>query len=159
MMDRRKLVARYVAADILGSALAWTLFYLYRKAYLEPIKFGHDVPLDLDANYVKGLVLIPLFWFGLYTMIGGYREIHGRYRIMELGQTLLISFLGVVVIFFLLLLDDQVANYKYYYSSFIALFLLHFGISFLLRFMLTSSTVRKVHDRRIGFNTILIGGN
>jgi len=78
---------------------------------------------------------------------------------MELGQTLLISFLGVVVIFFLLLLDDQVANYKYYYSSFIALFLLHFGISFLLRFMLTSSTVRKVHDRRIGFNTILIGGN
>ncbi|MBK9763121.1 MAG: sugar transferase [Flavobacteriales bacterium] len=158
-MDRRKLVARYVAADILGSALAWTLFYLYRKAYLEPIKFGHDVPLDLDANYVKGLVLIPLFWFGLYTMIGGYREIHRRYRIMELGQTLLISFLGVVVIFFLLLLDDQVANYKYYYSSFIALFLLHFGISFLLRFMLTSSTVRKVHDRRIGFNTILIGGN
>nr|MBP7155623.1 sugar transferase [Flavobacteriales bacterium] len=93
------------------------------------------------------------------TMIGGYREIHRRYRIMELGQTLLISFLGVVVIFFLLLLDDQVANYKYYYSSFIALFLLHFGISFLLRFMLTSSTVRKVHDRRIGFNTILIGGN
>jgi len=159
MMDRRKLVAKYVAADILGSALAWTLFYLYRKVYLEPIKFGHAVPLDLDANYVKGLVLIPLFWFGLYTMIGGYREIYRRYRIMELGQTLLISLLGVVVIFFLLLLDDQVANYRYYYSSFIALFLLHFGISFFLRFMLTSATVRKVHDRRIGFNTILIGGN
>jgi len=152
-------VAKYVAADILGSALAWTLFYLYRKVYLEPIKFGHAVPLDLDANYVKGLVLIPLFWFGLYTMIGGYREIYRRYRIMELGQTLLISLLGVVVIFFLLLLDDQVANYRYYYSSFIALFLLHFGISFFLRFMLTSATVRKVHDRRIGFNTILIGGN
>lgn len=159
MMDRRRLVARYVAADILGSALAWTLFYLYRKAYLEPIKFGHAVPLDLDANYVKGLVLIPLFWFGLYTMIGGYREIYRRYRIMELGQTLLISLMGVVVIFFLLLLDDQVANYTYYYRSFIALFLLHFGISFFLRFMLTSATVRKVHDRRIGFNTILIGGN
>ena len=152
-------MAKYVAADILGSALAWTLFYLYRKVYLEPIKFGHAVPLDLDANYVKGLVLIPLFWFGLYTMIGGYREIYRRYRIMELGQTLLISLLGVVVIFFLLLLDDQVANYRYYYSSFIALFLLHFGISFFLRFMLTSATVRKVHDRRIGFNTILIGGN
>lgn len=159
MMDRRRLVARYVAADILGSALAWTLFYLYRKAYLEPIKFGHAVPLDLDANYVKGLVLIPLFWFGLYTMIGGYREIHRRYRIMELGQTLLISLLGVVVIFFVLLLDDEVANYTYYYRSFIALFLLHFGISFFLRFMLTSATVRKVHNRRIGFNTILIGGN
>ncbi|HRH70472.1 MAG: sugar transferase [Flavobacteriales bacterium] len=159
MTSRRALVARYVVADLFGSALAWTLFYLYRKVYLEPIKFQYAVPVELDANYVKGLILIPLFWFGLYTMIGGYREIHRRYRILELGQTLLISLLGVVVIFFVLLLDDEVANYTYYYRSFLALFLLHFGISFLLRFLLTSGTVRKVHDRRIGFNTVLVGGN
>ncbi|MCB0771399.1 MAG: sugar transferase [Flavobacteriales bacterium] len=158
-MDRRFLVARYVLADLIGSALAWTLFYAYRKLHLEPIKFGYAIPLDFDANYFKGLVLVPLFWFGLYTMIGGYREIHRRYRIMELGQTLLISLIGVVVIFFVLLLDDEVANYTYYYRSFAALFLLHFGISFLLRFLLTSSTVRKVHDRVIGFNTVLVGGN
>ncbi len=158
-MDRRLMVARYVLADLFGSALAWTLFYLYRKVYLEPIKFGYTVPIDFDPNFIKGLVLIPLFWFGLYTMIGGYREIYRRYRILELGQTLLISLMGVVVIFFVLLLDDEVANYTYYYRSFFALFVLHFGISFLLRFLLTSSTVRKVHDRRIGFNTVLVGGN
>ncbi|MEZ4738485.1 MAG: sugar transferase [Flavobacteriales bacterium] len=159
MMDRRLLVARYVLADLLGSALAWSLFYVYRKMHLEPIKFGYAVPIEFDANFYKGLVLVPLFWFGLYTMIGGYREINRRYRIMELGQTLLISLIGVIVIFFLLLLDDEVANYTYYYQSFLALFLLHFGISFLLRFFLTSSTVRKVHDRIIGFNTVLVGGN
>jgi len=159
MIDRRKQVAKYVAADLVGSAMAWTLFYLYRKAYLEPIKFGYEVPLTLDMNYVKGLVVIPLFWFGLYTIVGGYRDILRRYRIKELGQTLLISLIGVVVIFFVLLLDDEVAGYQYYYRSFLALFLLHFGITFLLRFALTSSTVRKVHDRVIGFNTVLVGGN
>lgn len=159
MTDRRLLVARYVLADLVGSAVAWTLFYLYRKLVLEPIKFGYAVPVELDANYLKGLIVIPLFWFGLYTIMGGYREIHRRYRILELGQTLLISFIGVVVIFFVLLLDDEVANYTYYYRSFLALFGLHFGINFLLRFLLTSATVRKVHDRRIGFNTVLVGGN
>ena len=153
------MVAWYVLADLVGSATAWTLFYLYRKTVLEPIKFGYDVPVMFDTNYYKGLILVPLFWFGLHTMIGGYREIHRRYRILELGQTLLISLLGVVVIFFVLLLDDEVANYTYYYRSFLALFILHFGISFLLRFLLTSATVRKVHDRRIGFNTVLVGGN
>jgi hypothetical protein len=78
-----------------------------------------------------------------------------------LGQTLLISIIGVVVIFFVLLLDDEVANYRctYYYRSFIALFTLHFGITFVLRFLLTSRTVRQVHGRVIGFNTILVGGN
>jgi exopolysaccharide biosynthesis polyprenyl glycosylphosphotransferase len=159
MNDRRIQVAKYVAADLLGSAAAWTLFYLYRKAYLEPIKFGYEVPLTLDANFYKGLVIIPLFWFGMYTIIGGYREIFRRYRIKELGQTLLISLIGVIVIFFVLLLDDEVAGYQYYYRSFLALFLLHFSITCLLRFVLTSRTVSKVHNRIIGFNTVLVGGN
>lgn len=159
MTGKRTQVAKYVVADLFGSALAWTLFYLYRKVVLEPIKFHYAVPVEFDANYYKGLVLIPLFWFGLYTMMGGYRDIFRRYRILELGQTLLISAIGVVVIFFLLLLDDEVANYTYYYRSFLALFALHFSISFTLRYLLTSATVRKVHDRRIGFNTVLVGGN
>ena len=79
-MEKRTQVSRYVAADILGSALAWTLFYLYRKAYLEPIKFGYEIPLTLDQNFYKGLILVPLFWFGLYTIIGGYRDIFRRHR-------------------------------------------------------------------------------
>jgi exopolysaccharide biosynthesis polyprenyl glycosylphosphotransferase len=159
MMGRREQVAKYVASDLLGSAAAWTLFYLYRKAYLEPIKFGQAIPIELDANFYKGLVLIPLFWFGLYTIIGGYRDIFRRFRIKELGQTLLISLIGVVLIFFVLLLDDQVAGYRYYYRSFLALFGLHFALTFIPRFLLTSGTVRRVHDRRIGFNTVLVGGN
>ena len=159
MMNRRAQVARYVAADLLGSAAAWTLFYLYRKAYLEPIKYGYPVPIQLDANYLKGLVLIPLFWFGLYTIIGGYRDIFRRFRTKELGQTLLISVIGVLLIFFVLLLDDEVASYRYYYRSFLALFGLHFALTFIPRFLLTSATVRRVHDRRIGFNTVLVGGN
>lgn len=159
MISKRAMVALYVLADLVSSAAAWTLFYLYRKAVLEPVKFGYKVPLEFDTNYYKGLVLIPLFWFGLFTVMGGYREIHRRYRIMELGQTLLISFIGVVIIFFVLLLDDEVAGYTYYYRSFLTLFGLHFGINFLFRFILTSNTVRRVHDRIIGFNTILVGGN
>ena len=159
MMDRRIQVAKYVLADVLGSAIAWTLFYAYRKVYLEPIKFGHEVPLTFDANFYKGLVFVPLFWFGLYTVVGGYRDIYRRFRTKELGQTLMITVIGVVVIFFLLLLDDQVASYKYHYRSFLALFALHFTATFLPRFVLTSLTVHRVHDRRIGFNTVLIGGN
>ncbi|MEZ4806955.1 MAG: sugar transferase [Flavobacteriales bacterium] len=158
-MERKGQVAKYVISDLVGSGLAWTLFYIYRKAYLEPIKFHTEVALTFDTNYYMGLVLVPLFWFGLYTVTGGYRDIFRRYRTKELGQTVLISLIGVMVIFFVLLLDDEVASYKYYYRSFLALFILHFTFTFIPRFLLTSATVRKVHDRRIGFNTILIGGN
>lgn len=159
MTGRRALIALYVLADVAGAAIAWTLFFAYRKVVLEPIKQGAAVPLEWDANYFKGLALIPLFWFGLYTVVGGYREVHRRYRTKELGQTLLVTLVGVLVIFFVLLLDDQVPSARYHVRSFIALFVLHFSITFPLRFLITSTTVRKVHDRRIGFNTVLVGGN
>ncbi len=158
-MNKRLVVALYVLADLFGSALAWTMFYLFRKAYLEPRKYGYAVPVELDNNYWIGLALIPLFWVGLYLIIGGYADILRRFRIKELGQTLLITLIGTMVIFFLLLLDDVVANYRYYYQSFMVLFGLHFGITFILRFILTSRTVRRVHNREIGFNTLLVGGN
>ncbi|MFZ1693310.1 MAG: sugar transferase [Flavobacteriales bacterium] len=159
MSARRLQVAKYVIADVVGAAAAWTLFFIYRKVVLEPMKHGIEMPIDLDANYFKGLVLVPLFWFGLYTAIGGYRDVFRRFRTKELGQTLLVTTIGVLVIFFVLLLDDEVPSPSYHYRSFLALFLLHFGITFPLRFLITSATVRKVHQRRIGFNTVLVGGN
>jgi exopolysaccharide biosynthesis polyprenyl glycosylphosphotransferase len=157
--NRGRQVLRYVLADVVSAALAWTLFYYFRKAYLEPIKFQYAIPIHFDGNYFVGLALIPLFWLCLYTVIGGYSDIYRRYRTKELGQTMLISLIGVMVIFFVLLLDDVVADYRYYYQSFLALFVLHFGITFLFRFILTSRTVKHVHDRKIGFNTVLVGGN
>ncbi len=158
-MERRAQVTLYVISDLLSAATAWTLFYLYRKKVLEPLTFGYAVPVELDRNYAIGLIAVPLFWLGLYTMIGGYSDIFRRHRTKELGQTLLISLIGVVVIFFVLLLDDQVPDATYLARSFAVLFGLHFGLTLLPRFLLTSRTVRMVHDRRIGFNTLLVGGN
>ena len=158
-MNKRAQVAKYVVADLVSAAVAWTLFYLFRKLYMEPAKFHHSVPVAFDTNYWSGLVLIPVFWCGLYVVIGGYSDILRRFRIKELGQTLLISFIGTLVIFFVLLLDDTVANFRYYYRSFGVLFGLHFLLNFILRFILTSRTVRRVHGREIGFNTLLVGGN
>lgn len=159
MMHRRLQVAKYVLADIVGSAIAWTFFFAYRKEFLEPLKLGYTPEWQFDGNYLKGLLIVPLFWFGLYTVVGGYSEIYRRFRTKELGQTLFVSVLGVLVIFFVLLLDDEVAGTRYHIRSLLTLFAIQFGITFPLRFLLTSRTVRKVHDRRIGFNTILIGGN
>ena len=158
-MNKRAQTAKYVVADLVAAATAWTLFYLFRKIYMEPAKFHYKVPISFDNNYWIGLMLIPIFWCGLYLVIGGYSDIFRRFRIKELGQVSLISFIGTLVIFFVLLLDDTVANFRYYYRSFVVLFGLHFTLNFALRFMLTSRTVRRVHNREIGFNTLLVGGN
>ena len=158
-MGKRSQTMLYVAADLVATAIAWTLFFLFRKIYLEPLKFHYPVAVELDDRYWLGLLVLPIFWVLLFVMIGGYSDIFRRFRIKELGQTLMISLIGSIVIFFALLLDDTIASPTYYYQSFGVLFGLNFILLFLFRFLLTSRTVRRVHDRRIGFNTLLIGGN
>jgi exopolysaccharide biosynthesis polyprenyl glycosylphosphotransferase len=158
-MGRKGQVRLYVMADLLASALAWTGFFLFRKLYMEPLKFGHPVQVEFDQRYWLGMAVIPVFWSGLFLVIGGYSDIYRRFRTKELGQTLLVTLIGSMVIFFALVLDDTVPAQAYMLRSFLALFGLNFLFLFTFRILLTSRTVRRVHRRKIGFNTLLVGGN
>ncbi|MCB0429655.1 MAG: sugar transferase [Flavobacteriales bacterium] len=158
-MNRTLQVLKYVLADLVAAALAWGLFYMYRKKVIEPQKFGHEIPVQVDQTFIIGLICIPIFWLILYTVVGSYRDIYRKSRLKELAQTLWTSFLGVLTIFFALILDDEVASYKSYYRSFLFLLTLHFTLTFLLRFILTSITSYRIKHRKIGFPTILIGSN
>jgi len=39
-MNKALQTFKYVFADYISASLAWSLFYLYRKFYIEPDKFG-----------------------------------------------------------------------------------------------------------------------
>lgn len=158
-MNKKRQVAKYVIADLLSAALAWSLFFLFRKSIHDP-----DIQADLgqiyaDANYYIGVAVIPFFWLTLYLMAGTYRRIYRKSRLKELGQTLTITLIGVIIIFFGLILDDIVVSYRNYYTSFLVLFCLHFGITYPLRLIITSITAYKIHHKKIGFNTVIVGSN
>lgn len=158
-MNKKLQVFKYVFADILAAALAWTLLFIYRKKVLESEFFGYPIEVRFDDNYFLGLVLVPLFWIVIHAMAGHYYNIFRRYRIKEFTQVFVVSIFGVLIIFFTLLLDDELGHYSRYYKSLIFLFSVHFGLTLLLRLILTSRTVYLVQSRKIGFNTIMVGGN
>jgi exopolysaccharide biosynthesis polyprenyl glycosylphosphotransferase len=88
-----------------------------------------------------------------------YKDVFRKSRLRELSQTFFISLIGTIILFFIVILDDEIITYKTYYQSFFVLFSLHFLFTFSLRFILVSRTVHKVHNRIIGFNTLLVGSN
>ena len=158
-MNKKTQVFKYVILDFLAATIAWSLFFIYRKFVVDPNIFQHLNLVFEDNNFYLGITLIPLFWLVLYILVGTYRKIYRKSRLKELGQTLLITLIGVIVIFFALILDDIIISYKSYYQSFIVLFGLHFFITYSFRLILTSITVRKIHKKIIGFNTIIVGSN
>ncbi len=152
-MNRKLQVSKYLIGDFLAAVLAWGAFYSYRKLYIE------RVALEFDEKFYIGIVIIPLFWLGLYAITGIYTSIYRKSRLKELGQTIFLSLIGVLIIFFAILLDDEVASYKQYYKTFLALFSFHFIFTYIPRFFLTSATAYRIHNRIIGFNTLLVGSN
>jgi len=150
---------KYIFADYISAALAWTLFYVYRKFYIEPDKFGILPEKIFDSQYTIGIIILPLCWILTYYLTGIYKNIFRKSRINELAHTFTTSIIGVTFIFFSILLDDFVSNYKAYYKVFVVLFLLHFFITAIFRFILTTITILKINKGIIGFNTVIIGSN
>ncbi len=158
-MNKRLQALKYVFFDILSAALAWAVFYIFRKKYIEHYKNWAEIQLSLNEKFYLGLLFIPIFWFAFYLLLGTYKDIYRKSRLKEFGQTFIVTLIGVLVLFFTLILDDTIVVYKDYYFSFLVLFFLHFILTSLSRFVLSSITAHKVHNRIIGFPTLMIGCN
>jgi exopolysaccharide biosynthesis polyprenyl glycosylphosphotransferase len=158
-MNRRLQVTKYVILDWLAAFIAWSLFYFFRKQWEVPDLLSHLNLIFDDRQFWLGIIVVPVIWLVLYVMIGAYRRIYRKARLKELGQTFIITLIGVTLIFFVLILDDVILTYRSYYQSFLVLFFLHFTFTYAFRLLLTTVTVRKVHSGRLGFNTVIIGSN
>ncbi|MBQ0016619.1 MAG: sugar transferase [Bacteroidales bacterium] len=141
----------------MASLTSWIAFFTFRKSHIETNGLHTIQQLTGDQNFWIGIAIIPLCWLLLYQVMGSYRCVLRKARLPELGQTLLATLIGVIVIFFAFMLDDAVSVYTDYYFDFVFLFVTHFLITYLPRLCLTTHTVRKIHQKKIGFNTLMIG--
>ncbi|OGX87018.1 polyprenyl glycosylphosphotransferase [Hymenobacter glacialis] len=156
---RRYQYAKLVAADFGAALLAWMCFFLLRKYLLNELTGYHFNSVAL-LNLTSSALAIAIFWTVLYVLIGEYRDIYRKSRLSEIIRLARVSLLGAVVIFFVLLLDDEgVVNYRLYYKTISAYFLLHFTITAVLRTWAVSSVQRQIRKGRISFPTLLVGSN
>ncbi|MBC7124715.1 MAG: sugar transferase [Bacteroidales bacterium] len=156
-MNKKKQAFRYLLFDVAGSALAWTLFNLYRKRVIESNLFGIDIRFSPDYKFYLGLVFFTLFWVSMFGLVGLYHDPYRKSRLREFGASLTITIIGTVVLFFVLLIDDYVVAYQNYYKILLAMFLLVFALTYLPRLVITTQTIHRIHNRKIGYPTIIVG--
>ncbi len=159
-MDKRLQriqLAKNVLFDYLAAVLAW-VFYL---GYLV-INNGFYVhvlteELRKGGTLLFGLLIIPGFWLALYYLSGAYNSIFRQSRLGQFGHTLLTSLIGVLVIYFVILLNQEANLIKGHYQSLLVLLLVHIFFTASFRFILSTNVIRRINNREIGFNTIIIG--
>jgi len=158
-MNNKLQVLKYLISDYLAAIAAWTIFYVFRKVYIEQHLLQYEIDVIFNFKYFVGLILIPIFWISLYYITGEYKNVYRKSRLQELWSTFILTIVGVLVIFFTLILDDVIASYKSYYLLFSVLLCAHFILTYFPRLAITTNTINKIRNNVISFNTIFIGGN
>ena len=158
-INKPRQTFRYVLLDWIASVVTWSIFFCFRKT-LEPVNAFEDFSIVYeDKNFWIGIIVIPFAWLVLYMLSGFYQKVYFKSRVRELGQTILVTLIGAIVLFFAIILDDNITNYRYYYTLFAILYLLQFTLTYIGRLTITSITAKKIHNGELGFNTLIIGSN
>jgi len=160
-MQRYKKIAitSFVLSDYFTALLAWASFFVYRKLIIEGADYSAGLLSILDVKFLYGILFIPLCWLLAYLLFGTYTDVYRKSRLAELYRTLGASLAGAIVIFFVLLLDDVVIDYRNYYKSFTVLFTFHFLFTFTGRFIILNKAKSQLEKGKIGYSTLIIGGN
>ncbi len=155
--QRRTELVIYRVFDFLSAMLAWFLFFIFRKRIESP---GIELSQILaDNKLYYGLLLIPTCWILLYTIFERHRDIYRFSRSSTFMTTLTLSFAGVLMLFFTVLIDDQVFDYTSYLQPFLRLFVLHFGITVIVRMLYLTYAKHRLKSGLVSYKTIIIGGN
>jgi exopolysaccharide biosynthesis polyprenyl glycosylphosphotransferase len=152
-MTTRKQAILYALIDLISAGLVWFLFYVYRIVNVE------ETELTFKGSFYMSMIAVPIFWLFLYTIQGTYQNVKRIYRLRTLKLTLFGTLIGGILIFFVFFLNDYVNTYTQFYNIFFVFLGLHFGITLIPRMIITSIHVKRIHSGRIGFKTVIIGGN
>jgi exopolysaccharide biosynthesis polyprenyl glycosylphosphotransferase len=158
-MKLRKHTIPFIIVDFVAAMISWFTFFTYRKVFVEPDKFGYDIPFEANTHLYLGLLVVPLYWVLLYALSGAYIDVWRKSRIKEISRTFSITVMGVVILFFTLLLDDEVKSYEVYYKTVLTLFVLHFVVTTFGRIIMATRIKKLINAREIGFKTIVVGSN
>ena len=163
-MKGRRIAGRflpllYAIGDFIAGSIAWTALYAYRKVEIEKDWDSYNFNLLGDANYILGVVLVPLFWMGLYAVMGMYSNPRRRHKAQEFISVLISTSIGSLLLFFSLLIDDYIVDYNQYYITLGVLFISHISLTLTSRLIIVSRTLRLIAKGDWAFKTLVLGGS
>lgn len=153
---KKMAIRRYVLLDYIAAAISWMAFWVYRHKLLE--KAGLENMGLQQRDYLLGLLVIPAGWLLLYLLSGTYFDLYRKSRLNEINRTLISCILGSVFISLFVFANDA-TDYSYFIKMTGRYLLIHTGITLFVRLMILRRVKQNLVSGKVGFNTLIIGGN
>lgn len=150
MKQNRIHIRWYASGDCAAAILSWVCFYFVRKYIID------EQPVA-GPKFYTGLFLYPLAWLIYYYLVGTYRALYHKSRLIEFFNTLVYTFFGCLLILFTFLLYDATGDYNIYYKEFISLWGIHSFFTFFIRLLFLLKAKSQLNKKTVFFNTLIIG--
>lgn len=159
LSPKKKSAIKWLAVlDYVAAVFAWFVFWMYRQQLLGKA----DVTTVWNLLYAKDIILtllvIPGGWLFLYLLSGTYFDLYRKSRLNEINRTLISCFIGSIIISLIVFADDK-DDYSYFIQMTGRYLLVHTIATLAVRWFLLSKVKRSLKKGKVGFNTLVIGGN
>src|SRR5690242_2686916 len=153
-------IGTFVASDIVASGIVWIIIALLRKHLLQEEPETLYALFFQDNFFPVTIILVPLFWIALYTIIGSYNDsVYKKSRLAELTTTFIEAFIGSVILLFVLFLNDREQHYSYFYTCFFLMLFLQTIITYIGRFFIINIAKKHLASGKYFFNTLIVGNS
>lgn len=106
---------------------------------------------------IGGQVVLPLAMLLIYYLSGYYYTVSYRSRMEDLVNTALTTFVGALVVYFAVILNDPDDDRGAIYEIVGILWGIMFGCVYPVRLILTLTVVKRMHNRKFGYDTLIVG--
>ncbi len=157
-MKPYRQITKYVVGDLLMTNAGWFMFNLLRYRFIDSAKnaFGSLSAFLSFHTVVEGQILFPLLFMGIFYLSGYYNRPFLKQRTEEFFITALSILVGTLIVFFIAVLNDLYGG-QYSYLTFFGMFGFLFVCVYTCRVIITGHANRKIHSRRWGYNTLIVG--
>ncbi len=146
----------YLICDFVTAWIAYTALYSYRKAVIEPARFGLET-MHWDNFYSLGALITSILWVFSVALIGLYINPIRKSRLTEVRLIIQVCFVFSTFYFLVFLLNDFVTNYSDYFKTAGIFSGIIFVGSISNRIIMGYFIQRNILSKRYSFPTLLIG--
>ncbi len=155
---KRNAIKQLVLLDYIAAALAWFFFWIYRQHLLTGSDFQASLHRFHAKDYINVILVIPACWVFAYFLSGTYFDLYRKSRLNEINRTLISCILGCIVVSVMVFGNDN-GNYSYFMNSISRYLLIHTSFVLTFRLLILYRVKRNLVKGKVGFNTLIIGGN
>lgn len=155
---KRKAIRQLALLDYLSAALAWTIFWAYRHELLGSGGYFNTLHSLRLFDYLSIFLIIPAGWLFLYLLSGTYFDLYRKSRLNEINRTLISCIIGSIAVALFVFANDS-SESSYIIKMTGRYLLIHTACTLIFRLLILNHVKNKLIKGKVGFNTLIIGGN